>query len=62
MAAVKIKVTPEMLAATIAATDWARVDATTDEDIARHIAEDEHDALRDLPIAEPAPSGPKPKP
>lgn len=35
-----IKVTPETIAAAIAEVDWARVDAMTDEDIARQIAED----------------------
>ena len=35
-----IKVTPEIMAQALAETDWAKVDATTDADIDRQIAED----------------------
>ncbi|MDT8351890.1 hypothetical protein [Roseomonas mucosa] len=35
-----MKVTPEMMAQALAGTDWARVDETTDADIARQIAAD----------------------
>jgi putative transcriptional regulator len=34
------RVTAKDVAAALAATDWDKVDATTDVDIARHIAED----------------------
>jgi putative transcriptional regulator len=40
MATVKKAMTPEAIAASVAATDWAKVDATTDADIARQIASD----------------------
>lgn len=40
MAKARVKVTPEMMAQALAETDWARVDATTDTDIARQIAAD----------------------
>lgn len=33
-----VKATPEMLAKAVQETDWARVDAMTDEDIARQVA------------------------
>ena len=35
-----VKVTPELMATTLGATDWRAVDAQTDEDIARNIAVD----------------------
>jgi putative transcriptional regulator len=37
---VRIKATPETIAEALRKTDWAKVDATTDEDIARQVAED----------------------
>ena len=35
-----VKVTPELLAEAVAATDWQTLDAQTDEDIARNVADD----------------------
>jgi putative transcriptional regulator len=35
-----VKVTSERLAQAIANTDWAAIDAQTDDDIARNVAED----------------------
>jgi len=35
-----VKVTSERVAQAIANTDWAAIDAQTDEDIARNVAED----------------------
>ena len=35
-----VKVTPELLAKAIAATDWQVLDALTDDDVARAVAED----------------------
>ena len=35
-----VKVTPELIAEAIAATDWQALDALTDDDIARAVAED----------------------
>ena len=35
-----VKVSPEMVAAALAATDWRAVDAQTDADIARNVASD----------------------
>ncbi len=35
-----VKVTPGMLAKTIDATDWRAIDAQTDADVARNVAED----------------------
>jgi putative transcriptional regulator len=35
-----IKVTPELVEAALAATDWASIDAQTDADIARNVAAD----------------------
>ena len=35
-----VKVTPAMIEQAVQATDWAAVDAQTDEDIVRHAAED----------------------
>lgn len=35
-----VKVTPDLIAKTIGATDWTAVDARTDEDIARDVAGD----------------------
>ena len=35
-----VKVTPEMVAAAVANTDWQAIDAQTDEDIARNVASD----------------------
>lgn len=33
-----VKVTPEMAAKAVSETDWARIDAMTDEDIAKQVA------------------------
>ncbi len=35
-----VKVTPDMVAKALAATDWRAVDARTDSDIARQVADD----------------------
>jgi putative transcriptional regulator len=35
-----VKVTPAMVQQALQATDWAAIDAQTDEDIARHVADD----------------------
>ncbi len=35
-----VKVTPALIQQTLQETDWAAVDAQTDEDIARHVASD----------------------
>jgi putative transcriptional regulator len=35
-----VKVTPAMVEQALQETDWAAVDAQTDEDIARHVADD----------------------
>ena len=35
-----VKVTPELVAAALAKTDWQKLDAQTDEDIARQVADD----------------------
>jgi hypothetical protein len=35
-----VKVTPELVQQALWETDWAAVDAQTDEDIARHVADD----------------------
>ncbi len=35
-----VKVTPELVAASLGATDWQAVDAQTDGDIARNVADD----------------------
>ena len=35
-----VKVTPELMATTLGATDWRAVDAQTDEDISRNSADD----------------------
>lgn len=40
MATVRKAMTPEAIAAAVAATDWTKVDATMDADIARQIAAD----------------------
>ena len=45
---VRVTITPEMAQEIIASIDWARIDAMTDEDIARAVAED--------PDAAPLPS------
>jgi putative transcriptional regulator len=48
-----VKVTSERVAQAIANTDWAAIDAQTDEDIARNVAEDS-DATPILTDAETA--------
>jgi hypothetical protein len=40
-----VKVTPTLVQQALRETDWAAVDAQTDEDIARHVAEDPDAAL-----------------
>ena len=40
-----VKVTPAMVEQALRGTDWAAVDAQTDEDIARHVDEDPDAAL-----------------
>ena len=46
-----VKVTPELLAKAVAATDWQALDARTDDEIARAVADD-HDAAPLLTDAE----------
>jgi putative transcriptional regulator len=48
-----VKVTPGMVQQALQVTDWAAVDAQTDEDIARHVADDP-DAAPILTAAETA--------
>jgi putative transcriptional regulator len=49
----KVKVTPEMIRQALQDTDWAELDAQTDEEIARNVAEDP-DAAPILSAAETA--------
>jgi putative transcriptional regulator len=48
-----VKITPEMVAQTLRETDWRRLDAQTDAEIARNVAADE-DAAPILSAAETA--------